>query len=190
MASKPPVTPGLVTEALNQLPERIHVGAYPIRIKIFEPGDRAARSVWGQFDAQAQTIWISREFPSLTFMGMIFTHELLHAIWWAQSLNEDGENEERVVTQLATGITQVYRDNPWLLDWIAMTYRFDRVPPRFSFDEAVDLVAVLGNKKPPKAPRKAAAAKKASPAKPKSKAQKKPKMGFLSAKKSPAAKAC
>lgn len=130
--AKQPVTPSLVTEALNQLPERIHVGAHPVRIKVFEPGDKTAHGVWGQYDMDTQTIWLSREFPSLTFMGMIFTHELLHAIWHAQGLNEDGEHEERVVTLVATGLTQVYRDNPWLLEWIALTYRFDRVPPRFA----------------------------------------------------------
>lgn len=41
-------------------------------------------------------------------------HEVLHGIWYHRALPER-PREERVVTELAWGLTAVFRDNPGLL---------------------------------------------------------------------------
>ena len=43
-------------------------------------------------------------------------HEINHAIIWANSVSLS--DEESIVSGITPGWTQVYRDNPWLLDWI------------------------------------------------------------------------
>lgn len=44
-------------------------------------------------------------------------HEINHAIYWAYGINDD-DKEERVVGTFATAWTQVFRDNPRLLQYI------------------------------------------------------------------------
>ena len=43
-------------------------------------------------------------------------HEINHAIIWANAVSLS--DEESIVSGITPGWTQVYRDNPWLLDWI------------------------------------------------------------------------
>jgi hypothetical protein len=44
-------------------------------------------------------------------------HEAGHAIYATYALTED-DTEERIVAAFATGWAQVFRDNPWLLEWL------------------------------------------------------------------------
>lgn len=149
--STPPLTPGLVAEALSKLPERIHIGAYPMKLQVIPSRSQHKHVVWGQFESDTQTIWLNDEFPSLTFMAMIFIHELLHAVWWAQGISDQDDKEERVVTLLGTGLTQVFRDNPWLMPWIDDCYRFDR-----GVKEKSAPLLLTGPDKKPKAKRRSA----------------------------------
>lgn len=50
---------------------------------------------------------------------MVYTliHEINHAIYWAYKL-DDEDKEERIVSTFATAWTQIYRDNPALMDFI------------------------------------------------------------------------
>jgi hypothetical protein len=45
-------------------------------------------------------------------------HEVLHAIWRLGQLKDKKEDEERVVSVMATYLTQVLRDNPALMPWL------------------------------------------------------------------------
>lgn len=44
-------------------------------------------------------------------------HEILHAIYYTQSISND-DDEERTVTAMANGLAQMWRDNPELTRWI------------------------------------------------------------------------
>lgn len=46
-------------------------------------------------------------------------HEINHAVWKVGHLSDKKQGEERAVSVMASTWTQIYRDNPWLLDWIA-----------------------------------------------------------------------
>lgn len=124
-AQGPRTTPALVTEALAQLPARIRVGAYPLKILIIDGRSSDRHMVWGLFSANEQAIYLNDEFPSLTHMASTFLHEIMHAVWYAQGIDDD-DKEERIVTMLSSGLTQVYRDNAWLAPWIEECFRFDR----------------------------------------------------------------
>lgn len=126
--NRDPQTPALVTEALSELPDRIRVGVYPLKIRVIPDKSEKRHAVWGTFSANDQTIYLNSEFPSLSFMATILIHEIVHAIWWAQGVSEDDDKEERIVTLIASGLSQVYRDNAWLSPWIEHCYRFDRAP--------------------------------------------------------------
>lgn len=54
---------------------------------------------------------------STTQSANTIVHEVLHAIWDGQALGKNPD-EERIVTALANGLTQVMRDNPQLIDAI------------------------------------------------------------------------
>jgi hypothetical protein len=44
-------------------------------------------------------------------------HEISHVVWWVYNL-KDEDDEERTVHTMATGLTQVFRDNPKVLEYI------------------------------------------------------------------------
>jgi len=46
-------------------------------------------------------------------------HEVLHAIWYTMSISEGGADEEAVVRRMATGLTQVFLDNPHFLKYLS-----------------------------------------------------------------------
>jgi len=95
----------------------IRVGAFDISIKDHPNPDRLDE--WGNFSSRHQRIEISFDdlsgFP-FKFVDTVL-HEISHAIWWAYGL-EDDDKEERVVATMASAWVQVYRDNPWLIDFI------------------------------------------------------------------------
>lgn len=45
-------------------------------------------------------------------------HEILHAIWYCMSISEGGADEEAVVRRMASGLLQVFMDNPDLLAYL------------------------------------------------------------------------
>lgn len=63
-------------------------------------------------------IRIQENIPQTTKALESLLHEISHAIWWVYRLNDD-DKEERIVSVMGMAWTQVYRDNPWLIEWIA-----------------------------------------------------------------------
>lgn len=53
-------------------------------------------------------------------------HEVMHAIRFTQGRENGGEVEEDYVRSLATGLTNVFRDNPGLYQWIGRTLKKDQ----------------------------------------------------------------
>ncbi len=95
------------------LGKHVRVGPYDLEIAITKLGD----NIWGSFTFAKQVIELAPEQPSGIFALDTFLHELNHAIFVVYDL-KDSDNEERIASVLATGWTQVYRDNPRVLDWI------------------------------------------------------------------------
>lgn len=94
-------------------PTSIRVGPYDVRIIKMA----ASVGAHGEFDDTDMTIAVKDEYSSPPYEVDTWLHELLHAIWFTQNI-KDGDGEERTVRQMATGLTQVFRDNPDLLRWL------------------------------------------------------------------------
>ncbi|EIM25734.1 hypothetical protein [Microvirga lotononidis] len=99
------------------LPESIRVGPHSIAIHAMDSRQAAEGRCYGFFSSIENRISIDGDMATLSRVCDTFLHEVTHAIWWAYGI-EVGDCEERVVSIMGTAWTQVYRDNPWLLDWL------------------------------------------------------------------------
>lgn len=100
-----------------KLPERIKVAAFDIKIITFPDREAELRQLFGEFSALDQTIRIDSKIVG-TIKGIdTLIHELNHAIYWAYGIYDE-DKEERIVGAFATAWTQIYRDNPELLEFI------------------------------------------------------------------------
>ena len=104
------------TAALNALPESIRVGAYDIAI-LLRDRHLTTRDLLGQYDQDAEVISLSTGFENSTKVVETFIHEVNHAVYRQGGL-ENGDDEERIVLVMSHGQAQIFRDNPWLCQWI------------------------------------------------------------------------
>lgn len=94
-----------------KLPPSVRVG--PFDILLGQLDEKTAKSVYGLFSEESQTILLRPTFASSSQCAETLIHELLHAVWNVQNIG--GTNEERVVTKLSLGLAQVMRDNKDLI---------------------------------------------------------------------------
>ena len=104
-------------QAVRDLPDSVRVGAFDMAIVKWDAAAAAGAHAFGEFCANTQEIRIQSGMPSPTKAVDTMIHELGHAIYWCFYI-EDEDKEERTVGTMSGAWTQVFRDNPWLLDWI------------------------------------------------------------------------
>ena len=104
--------------AVAELPAAIRVGPFDFAVERMNPHDAASRRLWGQFSLIEQVIRVQVDIPSPIKAVDTVLHEIGHAIYWAYGI-EDQDKEERIVAVFGTAWTQVWRDNPALLAWVA-----------------------------------------------------------------------
>ena len=97
-------------------PTKIKVAAFDIEVVDFPPFEAAALNRFGQFTYTSLTIKIDHTIHRIKYVDTLL-HELNHVIYWAYGM-EDEDKEERIVGTYATAWTQVFRDNPDLLEFI------------------------------------------------------------------------
>ena len=97
-------------------PEILRIGPFDYRVKIVKK-----LKDWGEFSSRKCVIRLRSKMSPAWAIDTV-KHEISHAIWHTYHLKR-GDGEERIVTVMATGWTQVYRNNPKLLKWIAATAR-------------------------------------------------------------------
>ena len=95
-----------------KLPKVIKVGGFDIEVKPLENLESLAHGINGHFSAIEHVIRIDRTLPKLKLMDTLL-HEVLHAIYNVGNISDEDE-EERIVSIMASGLTQVLRDNPKL----------------------------------------------------------------------------
>ena len=98
------------------LPPSIRIGPFDIHIQVAEQFED--EDLWGACDFNKCLIELRASQPSAAFAVDTVLHEITHAIFKIYLLKE-GDDEERATSAFATGWTQVLRDNPGLLKWIA-----------------------------------------------------------------------
>jgi hypothetical protein len=99
------------------LPDIIRVGPFDMALVPLTEHAVQMASAIGYFRSRELVIGFEANAASSQSLADTLIHEIGHAIFSAYGL-QDGDGEERTISTLATGWTQVYRDNPWLLDWL------------------------------------------------------------------------
>lgn len=101
---------------MEGLPKKIRVAAFDIQIEDWRPISAAASRRFGEFSCMESLIRIDTSVDKVKVVDTLL-HEISHAICWAYGV-EDADKEERIVGTFGTAWTQIFRDNPALLDFI------------------------------------------------------------------------
>jgi hypothetical protein len=109
-------------QAVEALPASIRVGPFDFAIDPMSAERAMGQSRFGEFSACEGHIAIQLDMPCPIKAADTFLHEVGHAIFWTYGI-EDDDKEERTVSLFGTGWTQVFRDNPWIMDWIKKALR-------------------------------------------------------------------
>jgi hypothetical protein len=126
VSDKPPIvtvgelrkSPRVVSaELIAKLPSSVRVGPFDFRLERWSSHAADDARAWGRCSYSEIAIRIQENIPLPEKAADVLLHEIGHAIFWTWKL-QDGDKEERIVSTMATAWTQVYRDNPWLIDWI------------------------------------------------------------------------
>lgn len=103
------------------IPSVIRVAAFDYRLQIVDEEDFGGDNLWGECNCAARLIRLSKRAVGIELYDTC-VHEILHALYNATALkhgaDDSHEYEERVVLTLASGLTQVFRDNPKLVAWL------------------------------------------------------------------------
>ena len=105
-------------QAVERLPKFVRVGPFDYAIEHLPEIEVERHSRWGDCWPGQFVIRIAPSIPTAVKVADTFLHEVTHAIFAVMNI-EEGDKQERVVAAIGTGLAQVYRDNPWLLSWLA-----------------------------------------------------------------------
>lgn len=117
MAFDPVAEQKFAKALVENLPASVRVGPYTFSIEKWSMHQASANQAFGLCSSNEQRISIQSEMPTRWRAVDTFIHELYHAIFYAYGI-EDEDKEERAVGALGTAHVALYRDNPWLIDWI------------------------------------------------------------------------
>ena len=73
--------------------------------------------IFGDFSYINSRIRIEKNLKGPSLVDTLL-HEIGHGIFAVYQLKGNKDSEERTVSVMATGYTQVFRDNKWLWPWI------------------------------------------------------------------------
>lgn len=97
-----------------KLPNKVKIGSIPWTVEQQDKLWSAKGGVLGQCQGDAKLIEVLTEGTIPQEVARVFIHELLHAIWYEYDIGEPVD-EEKAVTQLATGLAAVMADNPIMI---------------------------------------------------------------------------
>ena len=93
------------------LPKTIKIGYTDYELEIWPDTFASTEKAQGEFFEEDEKL-SSRGVNTLI-------HEILHALIYQYGLAEDVKDiEEKVVNTTANGLSAVFKDNPWLIDYI------------------------------------------------------------------------
>lgn len=100
-----------------KLPTSLRIGPFDYTVGEFADLEANAINRYGDCNKVLHRIRVDTEHGPLQTMDTLL-HEITHAILSEYIWNQN-DDEERTVAVVATGFTQVYRDNPYLVEFIA-----------------------------------------------------------------------
>lgn len=106
---------------MTQMPNLIRVGYRDYAVLAWDREDGQAAEMLGRCDSDAGRIHVdvTRDRQKV---ANVLLHELLHAAW-AEANLQDEDDEERTVSGLANMMSQIWRDNPLLVEYITEALR-------------------------------------------------------------------
>ena len=107
-----------------KIPSQIKIGWKDVDIETVKVSFVKNNSdYWGQYLVRQNKIEIQEEAKGQDLANTL-VHEIIHAIVYHSSLNADGgplhddEDEEQTVNSMTNWLMGVFKDNPWLLDFL------------------------------------------------------------------------
>ena len=101
----------------KDLPNSIKIGYSQYAFDFWPDTFASTEEAQGEFFSVAHKIGLKESaIPSIAGVNTLL-HEILHAIIYQWSL-ELGDKEEQTVNTISNGLTTVFVDNPWLVDYI------------------------------------------------------------------------
>jgi len=97
-----------------KIPTKIRILALDFKIEDWHPHEACTK--FGEFKPLASLIKVDFSTEKISALDTLL-HEINHAIYWTYGM-DDEDKEERVVSIMSSAWVQVYRDNPWLLEFI------------------------------------------------------------------------
>jgi len=99
---------------MTKRPTKIKVACFDIDIVDWKP--HSTRGKFGEYSSLENIIRIDFSVDKINIVDTLI-HEINHAIFWAYGI-EDEDKEERLIGVFSTAWTQVFGDNPDLLEFI------------------------------------------------------------------------
>ena len=106
-----------VLKKTQELPDSIKIGYAQYSFDFWSDTFASTEEAQGEFFGGAHKIGLKESsIPSIAGVNTLL-HEVLHGVVYQYAL-ELGDKEEHTVNTLANGMTTVFVDNPWLVDYI------------------------------------------------------------------------
>jgi Zn-dependent peptidase ImmA (M78 family) len=113
-----------MTEVLKSIvhpPSPIKIGYQDVAVKVTDTkSEKLLHDSSGFYDGDHSEIFIADRIDQREVVNTLI-HESLHACFFTYGMRNvitNKENEEYVCTTLSNALTQIFRDNPELIDWI------------------------------------------------------------------------
>lgn len=104
-----------------KLPERVRVGYRHYKISALpDPGPSVRKTHFGWMDYDGGRIVIEQD-ADPEMQAQVLLHEIIHACWKNGELPT--KHEELIISVLSHNLTQVFQDNPEVMDWIGKQAR-------------------------------------------------------------------
>lgn len=104
------------------LPKKIMIGPFEHTISFKDVGVASDKPIFGVYCFEDLTVAFQPGQVQPAFAVDSVLHELLHGIWRVNVLNLErmsvADSEEKVVSVIATGLTQLLQANPALRKWL------------------------------------------------------------------------
>lgn len=106
-----------------ELPKRVRIGALDFEIENWDSQEASSSRRYGECNSTTQKIRVDTQFSAVRTASTLL-HEILH-----QCCNHgayyvlEKPTEEQTVTQFTDMLTQVWQDNPDVMEWIGKNVR-------------------------------------------------------------------
>ena len=113
---------------LGDLEKKIKIGYQDVSVERDTTTFQKQSDAYGEYDHRKNPISIQNGLSPLDEANTLL-HEILHGVAYINSLTQTGEpldegkKEEMVINTMTNGLSQVFRDNKWLLPYFIKKFK-------------------------------------------------------------------